>query len=146
MTDKRQRLYKLLHTAQRVVCMDDDEFRNEFLPRHGAQLVDGKYSKSSMKVWQLENALQEMKRRGFKSRRKAPDQVDKIRALWRQMAKDGVVRNGTEEALNSYIKRMTGIENVNWLKKKPASANRVIEALKQWHSREIEKTKTKSTS
>ena len=60
-------------------------------------------------------------------------QTDKIRALWIAMHKAGIVKNGSEQALNRYVKRMTGIDNVEWLY--PKNANRVIESLKQWQMR-----------
>lgn len=59
--------------------------------------------------------------------------TDKIRALWIDMHKSGVVRSGTEQSLNKYVKRLTGIDNVEWLS--PRDAYTVIEALKKWQGR-----------
>lgn len=49
------------------------------------------------------------------------------------MYKDGIVRNGSETALNKFVKRMTGVENVGWLEKQQCRV--VIEGLKKWDLR-----------
>ena len=60
-------------------------------------------------------------------------QADKIRALWIAMHKAGIVKSGSEQSLNRYVKRITGIDNLDCLY--PKNANRVIESLKQWQTR-----------
>ncbi len=70
------------------------------------------------------------------SQHKAPgskSQADKIRALWITMHKAGMIKNGSEQSLNHYVKRITGIDQVDWLYSN--KANRVIESLKQWQAR-----------
>ncbi|WP_413112387.1 phage protein GemA/Gp16 family protein [Thaumasiovibrio sp. DFM-14] len=57
-------------------------------------------------------------------------EIDKIRALWISMHKNGIVCDSSETALNKFVKRMTGVENVGWLDKGQASV--VIEGLKSW--------------
>lgn len=56
------------------------------------------------------------------------------------MYQDGFLRDGSEDALGSYIQRMTananggvGINRAEWLTS--PQADRVLEALKKWHIR-----------
>lgn len=63
-------------------------------------------------------------------------QVSKIRALWIEMGKAGIVADPSESALNAFVKRMTKIDKVDWLNRKPRQANIVIEGLKSWAKRE----------
>jgi phage gp16-like protein len=56
------------------------------------------------------------------------------------MFKQGFLRDGSETALNSYVKRMTvklnngiGVDEVQWLNEH--LAYKVLEALKNWHRR-----------
>nr|WP_087022498.1 regulatory protein GemA [Thaumasiovibrio subtropicus] len=59
--------------------------------------------------------------------------MDKIRALWIDMYQRGIVRDGSEEALDKFVKRMTDVEHVGWLSVRQAQC--VIEQLKQWFER-----------
>ena len=60
-------------------------------------------------------------------------QSKKIRALWIEMHKLGIVNNPEESALCAFVKRETGVAALQWLK--PAQASQVIERLKQWKLR-----------
>jgi phage gp16-like protein len=98
---------------------------------------------------ELEYVLDEMKNKGFNvkkssKRRMSPSSngtaIDKIRAIWITMHKQGFVRDGSEAALDAYVKRMTsknnknaGIEHVGWLNDEMAYT--VLESLKRWHRR-----------
>lgn len=71
---------------------------------------------------------------GKPSRPLADDpQSKKIRALWLELAAVGKVRDSSESALASYVKRMTGCNALQWLT--GAQASKVIEALKKWLGR-----------
>ncbi|MGJ4748482.1 regulatory protein GemA, partial [Leptospira sp. SA-E8] len=63
------------------------------------------------------------------------DQVAKIQWLWRKLKTAGVLRDGSEIALLSFIDRTTGlvISDVRFLP--PQEASKVIEALKAWLDR-----------
>lgn len=63
----------------------------------------------------------------------ADPQSKKIRAIWLELHEAGKVRDSSESALASYVKRMTNIAALQWLNTHQAS--RVIEALKQWLER-----------
>jgi len=61
------------------------------------------------------------------------DQSKKIRSLWLQLHQAGKVQNSSEEALATYVKRMSKVAALQWLSVKEAST--VIEALKKWLAR-----------
>jgi phage gp16-like protein len=58
----------------------------------------------------------------------------KVVAIWINMALAGKVRKGSDAALQSYVKRMTGVDNLAWCDNKQLW--RLIEALKSWANRE----------
>ena len=71
---------------------------------------------------------------GVATRRPAADpQSRMIRGLWIELHKMGAVRDSSETALASYVKRMTKVAALQWLDVKQAQL--VIEALKKWHKR-----------
>ena len=57
----------------------------------------------------------------------------KIRALWFELAKAGVVRNKSEKAVLTFVKNQVKVERLQWAttQQKP----QVIEALKDWSKR-----------
>lgn len=56
-----------------------------------------------------------------------------IRALWIELHEAGAVRDSSEKALASYVKRMTRVAALQWLD--VYQAQTVIEALKKWRAR-----------
>jgi phage gp16-like protein len=68
------------------------------------------------------------------------NEIAKIRAIWCEMARLGIVRDGSESALNHWVQRMTsrlnggaGVAEVGWLD--APLAVKVLEALKRWSAR-----------
>lgn len=137
----RQRLIRLIHVAKRDLQLDDDTYRAIL------QRVGGKDSSSDLTVPELEKVLEHMKRSGFKVRSKAKQPASakssrplaqdaeskKIRALWLFMHQIGVVKNPSEEALASYVKRITGVDALQWINGDQAET--LIESLKKWAMR-----------
>lgn len=137
----RQRLIRLIHVAKRDLQLDDDIYRAIL------QRVGGKDSSSDLTVPELEKVLEHMKRSGFKVRSKAKHlapakssrplaqdaESKKIRALWLFMHQIGVVKNPSEEALASYVKRITGVDALQWINGDQAET--LIESLKKWAMR-----------
>jgi len=71
---------------------------------------------------------------GSRSRTLADDpQSKKIRALWLELHTAGKVRDSSEKALASYVRRMTRVAALQWLDNKQAQT--VIESLKKWLER-----------
>lgn len=141
-TDNRKNYYTLLQVGKADLGWDDEFYYGIWLPMQGATLKDGKYSASTMSIGQLCQAVETMKKQGFKvkhtkdkSARKLADdaQSKKIRALWLEMHGQGIVRDPSEASLNKYVKRLTGVEALQWLDTRQASS--VIEALKKWQQR-----------
>lgn len=141
-TDNRKNYYTLLQVGKADLGWDDEFYYGIWLPMQGATLKDGKYSASTMTIGQLCQAVETMKKQGFKvkhrndksSRKLAGDaQSQKIRALWLEMHDQGIVRNPSEASLAAYVKRLTCVEALQWLDTEQASG--VIEALKKWQQR-----------
>lgn len=57
----------------------------------------------------------------------------KVVALWIELHKAGVVKNSSDRALQVYVKRMSGIENLKWCGAQECF--RLIESLKKWGAR-----------
>ena len=94
-----------------------------------------------MTIWELEKVLDNLKSKGFKvkSSKKAGKITatkpvhKKILSLWLELVDAGEVKKRSEKAINSYVKRITGVEVMDWLTEKQAMV--VIESLKQWQAR-----------
>lgn len=131
----KSKYIKLIHIAKSQLNLDDDTYRHLLLN------VTKKTSTKDMTVWELEKILTNMKLKGFKvkSSKKtgkitATEPVHKkIRSLWLELADAGEVKNRSEKAINSYVKRITGVEVMDWLTQKQAMT--VIESLKSWQAR-----------
>ena len=135
-TDNRQRLIRLIHVAKRDLALDDDSYR-AILQRIGKQA-----SSSKLTILQLSQVLEYMKQAGFKVRSKAGGrplakdcQSKMIRGIWLELAGMEVVRNASEEALATFVKRMAKVDTLQWLSTEQASL--VIEHLKEWRQRVI---------
>jgi phage gp16-like protein len=136
----RHRYYRLLKVGQRELGWDDEFYYGIWLPMQGAAKKNGRYSATTLSNSQLFSAVEAMKAKGFRVRKKpshrplADDaQSQKIRALWLTLHQAGVVKNPSEKSLAAYVKRQTGVAALQWLT--VAQASRVIEALKKWRKR-----------
>ncbi len=141
----RQRLIRLIHVAKRDLSLDDETYRS-ILQRFGR-----KESSSDLTVPELEQVLEHLKRSGFKVRSKGkpakPKAVKakpsrplaqdaeskKIRALWLFLHELGAVKNPSEEALATYVKRIAGVDALQWISGE--QAERLIETMKKWAMR-----------
>jgi phage gp16-like protein len=93
---------------------------------------------SRRQTWDL---LAHLKRLGWQAKpgRKAARpsyteaQKRKIAALWRNLADAGVVREPGERGLNRYVKRMTGVDRLQWCDAE--LTNRVCQSLVEWCKR-----------
>lgn len=144
-----KRLLKIVQVGRRELGLDEEGYRALL------ESVTGARSAKGLNAAKLEAVITAMKGMGFKvkggaqvnGRRSPPSaakvqapEVRKVRAIWITMYNDGFVRDGSDDALGSYIKRMTananggaGIARPEWLTS--AQAERVLEALKKWHIR-----------
>ncbi|MDX7855190.1 regulatory protein GemA [Aeromonas caviae] len=142
-----KRLLTLVHVGRRELGLDEEDYRALL------ESVTGSRSAKGLKAAQLEAVVTAMKGLGFKvkgnttGRRSPPSaahvqapEVRKLRAIWITMKQDGLLHDGSEDALGSFIRRMTasanggvGINRAEWLTS--IQAERVLEALKKWHIR-----------
>lgn len=144
-----KRLLKIVQVGRRELGLDEEDYRALL------ESVTGARSAKGLSADKLEAVITAMKGLGFKvkggakvnGRRSPPSsakvqapEVRKVRAIWITMYNDGFVRDGSDDALGSYIKRMTasanggaGISRPEWLTS--VQAERVLEALKKWHIR-----------
>lgn len=127
-----------IHVAKKQLGLDDDTYR-DLLER-----VTGQRSAKGLSDAQQENVLEAMRQAGFKPARKpvstAGEQPFKgrfagiLQAYWISAYQLGLVRDRSDAALISFVRRQTGIDHMRWLRD-AAEAARVIEALKGWMAR-----------
>ena len=151
--NNRGRALARIHIGRKQLGMDDVEYRS---------MLEGQTGKDSCKNMTLSELFKVeayLKKLGFKpkqrvsgkrysplSRNKEDHQktmVDKIRALWIDMHREGIVKDGSENALEKWVERMSaihnkgrGIQKVDWLAQNEHVCYRVLESLKKWQARE----------
>lgn len=136
------KLIQLIHIAKGKLGLDDAEYR---------AILERKTGKSSCKelgMTELEAVLEHMRGLGFEDRtsgkprpaskakaaKLADDPQSKlIRHLWLTLRDLGAIRDSSERALASFVKRQVGVERLEWLN--GYQATRVIESLKRWVDR-----------
>ncbi|RZN53539.1 regulatory protein GemA [Avibacterium paragallinarum] len=144
---------QLIHIAKQKLGMDDLSYRTML------ERLTGKSSTKQMTIPELTKVYNELENKGFKktSRKgKSPSTTQlktksniakKILALWIDMARKGIIRDGSEKALNVYIMR---IVNEVTQRQRPdpkmlyvgflhtidnTMATIVVERLKKWQQR-----------
>ncbi|MFC7419382.1 regulatory protein GemA [Iodobacter arcticus] len=116
--------------------MDDDTYRAMLKEVAGVESAKDLSASKALAV------LAHLQRRGFKvtsakaGSSRPLDQEEtskKIRALWLFLHDLGGVRNPSEAALGAYVKRITGVEALQWINHRQAQT--LIESLKKWAMR-----------
>lgn len=135
----RNQLIQLIHVAKRELRLDEETYRTA-LRTATAGKAD---STGDMDVPALMKALEHMKRAGFKVRPKAqPAQsrpltinrdASKVRALWLFLHHLGAVRDPSEAALATYVKRIAKVDDLRWAR--GDRTDLLIETLKKWAMR-----------
>jgi phage gp16-like protein len=136
---RRKQLIKLIHVGRRELGMQDDDYRAMLanIPQ-----LEGATSSAKLPIPKLKLVLETLKAKGFKvvpkgrtpQRKLADDPQSKlIRHLWLSLHSAGKVRDSSEKALNSYVARLTKVDQLQWLDRKQAAT--VIESLKSWLER-----------
>ena len=140
----RSNAIQIIHIAKGQLALDDDTYRSLL----GA-VVPGKSSCREMTIIELQNVIQALEAKGFKSkpvrrskrRMSTPSDVSlKIRAIWKTMFNQGFVRDGSDIALDRFVQRQTrirnggaGVSSLEWLR--ADAEDNLLESLKQWHIR-----------
>lgn len=138
MSLERTRLIKLIHVARRELekagKMDEPTYRTMLKTAGGAD------STAKMGVPALMRVLEQAKKAGFKVRSKATDrrqdtspEARKVRALWLFLHDLHVVRDSSEAALASYVKRIAHVEDMHWADGQ--AMRKLIETMKMWAMR-----------
>jgi phage gp16-like protein len=119
-----------IHIAKKQLGIEDDDYRAMI-----ANLTEGKTSCKDCNERELGIIMDALVGLGFKSPKvklspkssHPPTQADKIRAMWIDLYQSGIVRNRGDDALQHFVKRLTGVDRVEWLDHSQAVA--VITAL-----------------
>lgn len=138
MSTDRLRLIKLIHVARRELeregRMDEPTYRTMLRTAGGAD------STAKMGVPALMRVLEQAKKSGFKIRSKAVDrrqdtspEARKVRALWLFLHELGVVKDPSERALATYVKRIAKVDDMHWAQGEAMLS--LIETLKKWAMR-----------
>lgn len=121
----------MIHIAKTDLGLDDDTYR-DLLER-----VTGKRSAAELSEGELGRVVDAMRERGFTPKRTGPrsgkPHVRKVWALWGQLGREGRLREPGRASCRAFVKRMTNVEDPEWLT--PEQANVVIEAIKAWQRR-----------
>ena len=147
----KPKLIQLIHIAKQKLGMDELSYRLML------QNLTGKQSTKTMSIAELMKVMHEMEQKGFKKtvrKTRSPSTqsavgksriITKIRAVWIVMAKAGIVRDGSEQALNRFAvgiinrdlaKQGNNLRMLNLQSLNDDQAGIVLERLKQWHRRE----------
>ncbi|NVO00923.1 MAG: regulatory protein GemA [Geobacteraceae bacterium] len=140
-----------IQIARRQLGLSEEIYRDIIREASG-----GKTESSTKLTWQgRRDVLERMKELGFiakpakkasspakvrsgkvevNSRRQADDPQSKmLRALWIQLHQEGKVKDSSEAALCSFVKRMTGVDALDWLSDRQVTVCK--KALKDWLER-----------
>lgn len=133
-------LIKIVHVQKRNMALEDDIYRAVLERAAGIKTCAG------ATIEQLQAVIDEMQR--MQPRHRGPSrpqrvrsqpsdkqvaQYNRLRALWISLYALDVVRDRTDDALASWIKRQTGIDAVRWAA--ATDLSRAIDALRAWAER-----------
>ncbi|MEI9410734.1 regulatory protein GemA [Mesorhizobium salmacidum] len=120
-----------IHVANKQLGLDEDTARDLY------QRVTGKRSLREMNDRELTFIITEQRQRGFKPAEKGLQGpfAKKLQALWIAAWNLGIVRDRTDAAMLSFVRRQTGIEHTRFLLDADDAA-KAIDALKAWMTRE----------
>ncbi len=121
-----------IHIAKKELQLTEEMYRDILHVNFGAK------SSSNLNQFQADKLLDIFKAKGWKAKSsskksgKSPRYDDaqhrKIVATWITLADAGVIRNRKDQALQKYVKRVTGVDNLKWCGVFECSA--LIESLK----------------
>ncbi len=125
-----------------------DETHRDLLTRHGAVMIDGRVSASTLNVPQLDAVLDDYERRGWSRQRKVfgagqgaaakpvPAGIAHLVRLWGKLGQAGKVANASRPALLAFCARQCqGREVPNLDSLSMAERQAITEALKAWLAR-----------
>lgn len=147
----KSKLIQLVKIGQNQLNMSDESYR-AMLKR-----LTNKTSATKLTIVELHKVIHELQQKGakitfFPKRGSKPQEYSpatgerpvkseithKIRAVWIQMGKDGLLRDSSEKALNTYARNVfknRPITPLNVGALNDNEASRLLEMLKQWQKR-----------
>lgn len=152
MQSEKSRLIQLVKIGQKQLNIDDDSYR-AILKR-----LTNKTSATQCTIVELHQVIHELKQKGAKityfakkplkptayspttGEQAVKSQIThKIRAIWINMGKDGLLKDPSEKALNTYMRKIINKNRptlaLNIQSLQSAEASRLLEILKSWHKR-----------
>lgn len=117
-----------IHIAKKDLGLDDDTYR-DFL-----ETLTGKRSASELSHGELDKVVAAFKKEGWQPEKNnlyadsATRQQRMVFALWIELSRAGVIEDNSRAALNTFVKRQTGIDSLTWCS--PSDLNLIIEGLK----------------
>ena len=122
-----KKLIKALQTGRRKLGMTDEEYRGLL-----SGVTNGRTTSSrELTSEELSRALATLRKAGFRST--VDPQLRKIKSLWYEMHDLGIVRNRSDQAIETYIRRITHAQKIEWCSVEQLQL--VIETLKSWIDR-----------
>lgn len=122
-----------------------DESHRDLLRTHGAQMMDGRISATTMSMPQLGAVLEDYERRGWPRRhrtyqqgrvvRTVPAHIAKIVRLWALLGEGGKIANSSRASLLAWCGRQTGRSISRLDDLTPEQCQAWTEMLKRWHDR-----------
>lgn len=122
-----KKLIKALQTGRRKLGMKDEEYRGLLSSVTGGRTTSSK----ELSGEELVRALAALRKAGFRTT--ADPQIRKIKSLWYEMHDLGIVRNRSDQAIETYIRRITRAQKIEWCSVEQLQL--VIETLKNWVDR-----------
>jgi phage gp16-like protein len=126
-----------IHIAAKELGLTEDAYRDTL------RRITGKDSAHRITDHQAVKVLNHFQSQGWKPRGRrcsspgfsipADPQCRKIQALWITLHKAGVIKDGSDKALLSFVKRLTRRDRLEWCNGQDKF--KVIEALKDWAAR-----------
>ncbi|KAF1043230.1 MAG: hypothetical protein GAK35_02322 [Herbaspirillum frisingense] len=131
--DIKKREIRLIKIAQRELGIDEETYRSMLWA------IARVRSASDLDWTGRKKVLEHMKKSGFKVKRTPnnPNANDatyrKVRQLWSEMHRAGIIEHDTDQAVNAYVKRLTRVDDFRFLNSHQVAT--IIESLKRWQGR-----------
>ena len=103
-----KKLVRARQTGRRKLGMTDEEYRGLLSNGTGGRTTASK----ELSGEELARALAALRKAGFRTT--ADPQIRKIKSLWYEMHDLGIVRNRSDQAIETYIRRITRAQKIEW--------------------------------
>lgn len=127
--------FAIINIAKKDLALDDDTYRAILVRATGINSLKAMSERQKIAV------VEEMKRLGFKMKKKAgaplpaatKPYIRLIHALWRSCHRNGIIQDGSRSALRSFVKARSTVDDPDFLTY--AEASPIIDALKAMEAR-----------